>query len=195
MRPLRRVSISNTLSGLHLVHGRAASSCHSTSLPFCLRFNDIVTDGAARLDTSCLAQAWLGGIRPRWMTRHFLFAPHARVGWSGWDRAAPTSAPASTFAPRSFAAPFARDDVDFRREARDFRRLAPFTSAVDLHAELPDPLDERRIASFRSKARPRRQPCERSLPNRAKARRDLTPRILADLVGWSAGLLARKIVG
>ena len=75
MRPLRRVSISYTLSGLHLVHGRAASSGHSTSLPFCLRFNDIVTDGAARLDTSCLAQAWLGGIRPRWMTRHFLFAP------------------------------------------------------------------------------------------------------------------------
>jgi hypothetical protein len=69
-------SISNNLSGLNLIHGRAASSCHSTSLPFCLRFNDVVTDGAARLDTSCLAQAWLGGIRPRWMTRHFLFAPH-----------------------------------------------------------------------------------------------------------------------
>ena len=75
MRPLGRVSINNTLSGLNLVHGRAASSGHSTSLPFCLRFNDIVTDGAARLDTSGLAQAWLGGIRPRWMTGHFLFAP------------------------------------------------------------------------------------------------------------------------
>jgi hypothetical protein len=73
-------SISNNLSGLNLIHGRAASSCHSTSLPFCLRFNDVVTDGAARLDTSCLAQAWLGGIRSRWMTRHFLFAPQGFAG-------------------------------------------------------------------------------------------------------------------
>ena len=68
-------SIRYTFSGLNPIHGRAASPSHSTSLPFCLRFNVDVADDAARLDTSCPAQASLGGTRPRWMTRPCLFAP------------------------------------------------------------------------------------------------------------------------
>ena len=64
------------LSGLNTVHGWTASPVHSSSLPFCVRFNVSLRGGtpyshAATLDTGPVASGYPGGIRTRWSTNHF----------------------------------------------------------------------------------------------------------------------------
>ena len=58
-------SKSYQISGLNTVHGWTASPVHSSSLPFCVRFNVPVTSHAATLDTGPVASGYPGGIRSR----------------------------------------------------------------------------------------------------------------------------------
>ena len=69
-------SDSYQISGLNTVHGWTASPVHSSSLPFCVRFNVALRGGtpyshAATLDTGPVASGYPGGIRTRWSTNHF----------------------------------------------------------------------------------------------------------------------------
>ncbi len=57
------------------VEGRAtAIPVHSSSLPFCVRFNEPVTRPAATLDTRPRAKGYAGGIPTRLSKSHFQFA-------------------------------------------------------------------------------------------------------------------------
>lgn len=56
-------------------HSRAGSQpVHSSSLPFCVRFNVVVTKHAATLDTGLVANDYPGGIPTRLSSNHFQFA-------------------------------------------------------------------------------------------------------------------------
>ena len=71
------------ISGLNTIHGRAASPSHSTSLPFCVRFNVAVTRHAATLDTGPPATSYPDGIPTRLSINHFPFAPDPHARWCG----------------------------------------------------------------------------------------------------------------
>ncbi|MDP2344414.1 MAG: hypothetical protein Q8O67_25875, partial [Deltaproteobacteria bacterium] len=77
-------------------------------------------------------------------TRGRRASAHARVGWSGWDRAACFSAPARPFAPGTFSKKCTRDDVDFVREfpmgtrsRHKFRRPSTQFLATEIDAQHP----------------------------------------------------------
>jgi hypothetical protein len=57
-------SESYKISGLNTIHGWTASPVHSSSLPFCVRFNASVTSRAATLDTEPVASGYSGGLGP-----------------------------------------------------------------------------------------------------------------------------------
>ncbi len=61
----------------------AASPVHSSSLPFCVRFNEAVTSHAATLDTGLRARSYPGGSRTHLSMKHFQFAPDPHVRWCG----------------------------------------------------------------------------------------------------------------
>jgi hypothetical protein len=63
--------------------GWAASPVHSSSLPFCVSFNEAVTGQAATLDTGPLARSYPGGSRTHLSMKHFQFAPDPHVRWFG----------------------------------------------------------------------------------------------------------------
>lgn len=73
------------ISGLNTIHGRAASPVHSTSRPFCVRFNVAVTRHPATLDTGPQATSYPGGSPTRLSINHFQFAPNPHAGWCGRD--------------------------------------------------------------------------------------------------------------
>jgi hypothetical protein len=88
---LGQVPTGTTLSELNTVHAWTASPVHSSSLPFCVRFNVPVASHAATLDTGPVANGYPGGSRSRWSTNHFQFALAtscylAELGCSGCDR-------------------------------------------------------------------------------------------------------------
>ena len=61
----------------------AASPLHSSSLPFCVRFNEPVTSLAATLDTGPLARSYPGGRLTHLSMKHFQFAPDPHARWCG----------------------------------------------------------------------------------------------------------------
>ena len=61
--------------GADTIHGRAANSVHSSSPPFCVRFNMAVTRHAETLDTGLATNDYPGGIRTRLSASHFQAAP------------------------------------------------------------------------------------------------------------------------
>jgi len=58
----------------------AASPVHSSSLPFCVRFNEAVTSHAATLDTGPRARSYPGGGRTHLSMKHFQFARRVGLG-------------------------------------------------------------------------------------------------------------------
>lgn len=64
-------SESYQISGLNTIHGWTASPVHSSSLPFCVRFNAAVTRRAATLDTGPVANGYPRGVPTRLSTNHF----------------------------------------------------------------------------------------------------------------------------
>jgi hypothetical protein len=85
-------SVSYPLSGLNPIHGRVANPVHSTSLPFCVRFNVPVASHAATLDTGRLASPYPGGIRTRLSWRPCQVAPNVPC----WQRLPSNSSVASS---------------------------------------------------------------------------------------------------
>jgi hypothetical protein len=83
-------SESYKISGLNTVHGWTASPVHSSSLPFCVRFNAAVARRAATLDTGPVASSYPRGVSTRLSTNHFQSArsslgskPSPHTGWLG----------------------------------------------------------------------------------------------------------------
>ncbi len=69
-------SESYQISGLNTVYGWTANPVHSSSLPFCVRFNVALRGGtpyshAATLDTGPVASGYPGEVCTRWSTNHF----------------------------------------------------------------------------------------------------------------------------
>ena len=64
-------------------HSQSGRPVHSSSLPFCVRFNEPVTKHAATLDTEPLAKSYPGGSRTHLSINHFQFAPDPHVRWCG----------------------------------------------------------------------------------------------------------------
>jgi hypothetical protein len=62
---------SYQISGLDTVYGWTASPVHSSSRPFCVRFNAAVTRHAATLDTGPVASSYPRGVSTRLSTNHF----------------------------------------------------------------------------------------------------------------------------
>jgi hypothetical protein len=71
-------SESYKISGLNTVHGWTASPVHSSSLPFCVRFNAAVARRAATLDTGPVASSYPRGVSTRLSTNHFQSARPSR---------------------------------------------------------------------------------------------------------------------
>jgi len=75
-------SESYKISGLDTVHGWTASPVHSSSLPFCVRFNAAVARRAATLDTGPVASSYPRGIPTRLSTNHFQSARASFCSWA-----------------------------------------------------------------------------------------------------------------
>jgi hypothetical protein len=73
-------SESYQISGLNTVYGWTASPVHSSSLPFCVRFNAAVTRHAATLDTGPVASSYPRGVSTRLSTNHFQSARRVELG-------------------------------------------------------------------------------------------------------------------
>jgi hypothetical protein len=85
VRLLGQVPRKHAFRGSIPFTGRAASPVHSSSLPFCVRFNEPVTKHAATLDTEPLAKSYPGGSRTHLSINHFQFAPDPHARWCGED--------------------------------------------------------------------------------------------------------------
>jgi hypothetical protein len=70
-------SESYKISGLNTIHGWTASPVHSSSLPFCVRFNAAVARRAATLDTGPVASSYPRGVPPA--CQQTISSPHVQT--------------------------------------------------------------------------------------------------------------------